>query len=155
MSNPDNYYDPPDEIEAEYCEHCGKEMEYHQDRLDKKTLDIWWKCTNEFCPEKWTSEIVHNMANHLAEVEQELADAKCDLEYANARITNLKTRLGRLESQLTPSQSDVVVRDTDYAIKMVEDAIEYAYLECGMNGDGRRAIWLSWAEAKKILQQGE
>ena len=144
MSNPDSYYDPPeDDVEQEYCEYCNKPMEYHQDRLDKKTLDIWWKCTNEFCPEKWTSEIVHNMANHLAEVEQELADAKADVKF-------LRGRVNALESQLTPSQSDVVVRDTDYAIRRMDDTIEF--LEISANPDFQ-ILRKEWLEVKEILRQ--
>ena len=97
---------PKDEPEAEYCESCGQEMEFHNPSLIDP--DPYFECNNQFCPEKFekydgVEAVVKDMSERLAEVEQELADTKNDLKYANARITNLKTRLERAE-KLTQSQ---------------------------------------------------
>lgn len=165
----DRHLDPPeDEIEQEDCEECYQPMEYHEDRLDKKTVDIWWKCTNPFCPSKFekykggTISVVLDMSNHLAEVEQELADTKNSLKYVRSSLSSVQSIRERHErtieklehkiAELTQSQSNVVVRDTEYAIKMVEDSIDYAYLDCGMSAEGRNTIWVNWAEVKKILE---
>lgn len=90
---------PKDEPEAEYCESCGQPMELCTKGYTHFT------CVNLFCPEKFqeSTQVVQDMANHIVEVEQELADTKNDLKYANARIANLKTRLERAE-KLTQNQ---------------------------------------------------
>lgn len=102
----DRHLDPPeDDIEQEDCEFCNQPMEYHEDRLDKKTVDIWWKCTNQFCPEKFekykggTIAVVLDMSNHLAEVEQELADLKVKYQ----QLKNI-TLFQRSSTNLTQSQ---------------------------------------------------
>ena len=155
----DIHLDPPeDDIEGQDCEFCGQPMEYHCDRLDKRTKDEWWKCNNQFCPAQFSEDrdysgnVVKDMAELLAEVEQELKNAGFDLKYANARITNLKTRLGRLE-KLTQSQpsiaGSIAVRDTEYQIQRMQDCIEYAYIDC----EGYRGLKLEWNEVVKILRQ--
>lgn len=87
--------------EQEYCEYCGQPMELCTKGYTHLT------CVNQFCPEKWTNEIVHNMANHLVEVEQELADAKDSLRYANARITNLTTIRIRREDRIQELEEEI------------------------------------------------
>lgn len=147
---------PEDEQEAQFCEDCGQEMEYHQDRLDKKTLDIWWKCTNPFCPNKFDIDygkeskfgsVVKDMANHLAEVEQELKDLKMKLKS--------KQRALDVISRMTPSQtnvvSSIVLRDTDYAIKRMEDAIEYCEIT---SSPDFQTLRMEWLEIKLILENG-
>ena len=140
----DRHLDPPDDdIEQEYCEYCNQELEYHEDRLDKKTVDIWWKCTNPFCPEKWTSEIVHNMADHLVEVEQELHDLYIKYNAKSAKLL-----------LLTQSQSNAVVRDTAYQIGRMEGSLE-CMKECSDWDNFYEEFALvekEWNEVKKILE---
>jgi hypothetical protein len=47
------------------------------------------------------------------------------------------------------------LRDIQYAIKRMEDAIEFAWLDCGLDNVGYRVLVNDWKEVKKILEQGE
>ena len=58
-----------------------------------------------------------------------------------------------IDKAVAQSQPKEVLRDTDYQIRRMEDAIELAYIEEGMSAEGRRIIWLEWSEIKKILLQ--
>lgn len=95
----DRHLDPPDEIDQEYCESCGQPMEL----TDKGYID--WDCVNQFCPEKFekykggTIAVVLDMSNHLAEVEQELADLKVKYQ----QLKNI-TLFQRSSTNLTQSQ---------------------------------------------------
>lgn len=156
MSNPDNYYDPPDDEEMEYCEFCGQEVEI----LDDFDGAEYTRCVNQFCPEKFEKykggniAVVWDISNHLAEVEEALKDAQDTLKPVRRKLSWTQEKLAEREARLEEmsSNSDVVVRDTEYAIKMVENAVEYAYLDCNMSEEGRRVIWKNWAEVKKILE---
>lgn len=89
---------PPDEPEAQFCEDCGEEMEYHFGN-EETWDDSYFKCNNKFCPSKIeigaNPKVVIAMARYLVEVEQDLRDAKADLKYAEARITNLVVLVNR------------------------------------------------------------
>ena len=43
------------------------------------------------------------------------------------------------------------VRDTEYQIKRMEDAIELAYLDSNLDGEHYRMLKNEWSEVKKIL----
>jgi hypothetical protein len=96
----DRHLDPPDSDEAIFCEYCGQEMElipdYEQYAYLKST---YYKCMNQFCPEKFDIKCgttVIEMANHLAEVEQELLDLKIAykqlLNVAKERLTQSQSK---------------------------------------------------------------
>jgi hypothetical protein len=159
---------PKDEPEQEYCEFCGQPMEYHCDRLDKRTKDEYWKCTNQFCPEKFIHSIdvfpydvkvIMDMAQELVECRQSLKSAQDSLKYVRNRLAYVeRVRQEREETirilelvieNLTPSQSNVVVRDTTYQTKRMDDTIEF--LEIGDHYD-LSLIRQEWKEIKKILE---
>jgi uncharacterized protein HemY len=163
----DRHLDPPDSDEAIFCEYCGQEMEYI-------VSDASFWCENQFCPEKWTNEIVHNMAEHLVEVEQELRDTQLKLKSTqntlgyvrntiaqvqmenNAHEVTIETLERLLNERLTQSQSNVVVRDTNYQITRMEDSLE-CLKECSDWDNFYEEFALvekEWAEVKKILENG-
>lgn len=81
MKNFDNYYDPPDEPEAVYCEECGKEkieIDHFEGMRD-------FICVNDFCPA--------NFSGVSQEMAIALVDALEELETANWKIKRLKAEL--------------------------------------------------------------
>ena len=84
-----DYENPPDEEEAEICEFCGEELVYLSGYM-KLTLG----CANQYCPSEFDrlkyGSVVINMAEHLAEVEQELRDLK--LKYQQLKNVTLMQR---------------------------------------------------------------
>ena len=163
----DRHLDPPeDDIEQEDCEECYHPMEYHEDRLDKKTVDIWWKCTNPFCPSKFekykggTIAVVLDMSNHLVEVEQKLKDTQDSLKYVRNSLAYLEgirqereqtiETLEKVIQKSYQSQSNVVVRDTEYAIKRLTEAFDYHEDDC--DPYAMSVFRKEWAEVKKILE---
>lgn len=138
---------PPDEPEARYCETCGKEMEFK--KFLRRNEISGYVCTNLYCPDEFSQVdhyyedgLVKGMAEHLAEVEQDLEDAK-------RRLHNAKMDVANLKDKLTLSQSKVVVRDTDYQVKRMEDAIEMAEVEEHVS---LKDIRIEWNECKKIME---
>lgn len=77
-NNWDNYLDPPDEPEEEYCESCGSVMEvkrhYH-------TIPDDMVCPNQFCPDKH-----YGTAKEMA---IELADTKASLDEMKKKVKHL------------------------------------------------------------------
>ena len=85
---------PPDEPEAQFCEDCGEEME--EDKWGD-WMKHYMKCTNKFCPSKFNAgEVAFDMAEYLAEVEQDLRDTKAALKYAWVYITKLTEKIEKL-----------------------------------------------------------
>jgi hypothetical protein len=155
----DRYYDPPDEEEAKFCEECGEELEWKPDYVGKTPMCSGnWECTNSFCPEKFTMfsdrnlpfpQIVIDMAIELVETRGKLERLEGNVK----RLENTNRFLSKLVDKINEEteKSNEIVRDTDYQIRRMEDAIELAYIEEGMSAEGRRIIWLEWSEIKKIL----
>lgn len=144
-NNWDKYLDPPDEIEGQDCEYCGQEMELCTKGYTR------FECVNPFCPSKFNEagefpgSIVCEMSEHLAEVEQELADTKLKLKSKQHALDVI--------SRITPSTDNVVVRDTEYQIRRMEDSLE-CLKECSDWDNFYEEFALveqEWAEVKKIL----
>jgi NAD-dependent DNA ligase len=136
---------PPDEEEAQYCGSCGTEME------QKRYEDAYF-CNNQFCPEKFSESkefIVKDMAQELVETKDKLQNTIQKLKYTKAQLANVKLHYDRL----TRSQSNIVVRDTEYAVKRMEDALDYHEDDCDAYAMG--VFRKEWSEIKKILKQGE
>ena len=160
----DRHLDPPeDDIEQKYCEYCNEPMEL----TNRGYMD--WDCVNQFCPNKFAIECgttVIEMANHLAEVEEKLKSTQNSLKYVRNSLAyvegirqereNTIETLENVISRMTPSQtnvvSSIVLRDTDYAIKRMEDAIEYC--EITSSPDFQR-LRMEWLEIKMILNYGK
>jgi hypothetical protein len=146
----DRHLDPPDdEIEGQDCEFCNESMEYR----DYGDGDCGFVCKNQFCPEKFDIKCgttVIGMANRLVEVEQELLDLKLKLKQAK----NLEDYHANQVRELTQSQP--VVRDTNWAIKAMEDAIEFVDGSSTWQEyyENMPALRKEWKEVKKILEQG-
>ena len=84
---------PPDEPEAQFCEDCGEEMEEVHDWDGVSSH----RCTNVMCPSKFNAgEVAFDMAEYLAEVEQDLRDTKAALKYAWVYITKLTEKIEKL-----------------------------------------------------------
>lgn len=145
---------PPDELEAEVCDTCGHEMEVCTEGYGKR-VNNYLTCNNPWCPDKlnpttkYNGAFVIDVAKKVVELEQELIEEEAN----NNKLLKEVDILRALVREMNHSKSTEILRDTQYAIKRMEDAIEYAYLDCGMNGEGRRTIWLEWAECKKIMEQ--
>ena len=160
---------PPDEEEAKFCDECGEELEWKPDMVGNTPMcSGYWECTNSYCPEKFVriggDTIVIDMAKYLVEVEEKLKSTQASLRFTRNNLSHQQQIRERREKTIeelekeidkavAQSQPKEVLRDTDYQIKRMEDAIEHAYLECDMNGEGYRVIWMEWKEAKKILLQ--
>ena len=67
---------PPDEPEAQFCEDCGEDMEYHFG--NKKTWDDpYFTCNNIYCPGKfWKETRAYDMAVKIVELKDDLERAK-------------------------------------------------------------------------------
>jgi len=77
---------PPDEEEAKFCESCNEEMEL---RTAPSPLPDYWKCTNEYCPDKFDCSDDNATAYWMA---MELVEAKAEIE-------DLKRKLKLTQSQ--------------------------------------------------------
>lgn len=138
MKNFDRYYDPPDEPEVPICEDCGQNM--------KEVFMGEWKCENPYCPSKFVS----------GSIEQDMAEKICDLLETSE---NRKIKINVLQNLMNHAQfehkqkierwNSSKLRDINYAIQMMDSALEYADVEPTM--DAIMGIRRQWNEARKIL----
>jgi hypothetical protein len=169
-----DWENPPDEEEAKYCGECGEELEWKPDMVRNTPMcSGYWECTNSYCPEKFEHAIevfpydtktIVDMANELVETKGKLESTQESLYYVrNSLASQQQIRERRektieelekeIDKAVAQSQSKEVVRDTEYQIRRMEDCIEYAYIDCGLNGEGYRGLKLEWNEVVKILRQ--
>ena len=167
----DRYYDPPDEEEAKYCEECNEELEWKPDMVGNTPMcSGYWECTNSYCPEKFEKysdrnmpyqQVVKDMAKYLVEVEEKLKSTQASLRFTRNNLSHQQQIRERREKTIeelekeidkavAQSQPKEVLRDTDYQIKRMEDAIEF--LEIGDKYD-MTPVRREWSEVKKILLQ--
>ena len=175
----DRYYDPPDEEEAKFCDECGEELEWKPDMVGNTPMcSGYWECTNSYCPEKFEKysdrnmpyqQVVKDMAKYLVEVEEKLKSTQASLRFTRNSLSHQQQIRERREKTIeelekeidkavAQSQPKEVLRDTDYQIKRMEDAIQE------VEKDTIHPDWLQtdvnylrkeWSEVKKILLQGE
>jgi len=126
----DQHLDPQEYEEVPDCDECGEEMIKSPMLPFRGFQHSEWTCENDFCPGKFMSPY-NNMANELVETKLSLSSTQATLKYVRAALAARDYRIGQLEFQveeleegLTPSQLSEVLRDTEYQIGRMNDALE-------------------------------
>jgi len=90
MSNPDWWYDPPDEDDAEFCDECGEEVEWDFDPDYSKRVPS--SCDNPLCPSKHEG-IAKEMAEKIIELQQDKYKLSSRVKYLEWIERNLLKNL--------------------------------------------------------------
>ena len=81
---------PPNELEAKFCDECGEEMEQNVDGKE-----IWDECVNLFCPSMFDEPIIKEMAELFVEQKEEISKLKLEIKYLNRKIAKLLMGTGK------------------------------------------------------------
>ena len=151
----DRHLDPQEYEEVPDCDECGEEMTKLPMLPFRGFQHSEWTCENDFCPGKFDNGTVdtgedmtpYNMANELVATKLSLHSTQATLKYVRAALAARDYRIGQLEFQIARIQLSEVLRDTEYQIRRMDDALENL-----PESQEARDVRLEWVEARKILR---
>jgi len=154
----DRHLDPPEYEEVPDCDECGEEMTTLPMLPFRGFQHSEWKCENDFCPGHFDVTTTqgnwgYKVATELVETKLSLSSTQSTLKYVRATLAARDYKIGQLEFQIgcvTRSQLSEVLRDTEYQIRRMNDAIENL-----PESPEAREVRLEWVEARKILRSSD
>ena len=155
----DRHLDPQEYEEATDCDECGEEMTKLPMLPFRGFQHSEWTCENLFCPGHFDVTTTqgnwgYKVANELVATKLSLSSTQATLKYVRAalaardyRIGQLELRIEELEEWLARSQLSGVLRETEYQIRRMNDALENL-----PESQEATDVRLEWVEARKILR---